>query len=220
MSNLFNGISEEDARLIRHNLDISQISLKAGSDLLDLLPPGRFLGVVEEGQIDVLRTDSAGNSMLLFSGTEGSVLGPYYMRGNRGEISITARTRSVVTIVDYSLFSSVNRDVELYALFNRNLLDMMIVTDRSLNERTAVIMQKSIRTKLLEYFRQETRKISRRQFTMPFTFTFLADWLSVDRSAMQRELKNLKEEGFIRIKGRTVTVLEGTDSSVYNRFGN
>ena len=27
MSNLFNGISEEDARLIRHNLDISQIRI-------------------------------------------------------------------------------------------------------------------------------------------------------------------------------------------------
>lgn len=219
MSNLFNGISDETVRTITHNLDISQITLKAGSDLLDFVPPGRFLGIVDEGQIDILRTDSAGNSMLLFYGKENSVLGPYYTRGNRGEISIIAKKKSKVTIVDYSLFSSVRKDDDLYALFNKNLLDMIIRTDRSLNERTTVIMQKSIRTKLLEFFRQETRKTGTRSFNMPFTFTFLADWLSVDRSAMQRELKNLKDEGFVRIRGKTVTVLEGTDSSVYNRFG-
>ena len=219
MSNLFAGMSEEAVRIITHNLDISRISLKAGSDLLDLVSPGRFLGIVDEGQIDIMRTDSAGNSMLLFSGTENSVFGPYYTRDNRGEISIVARKRSKVTLIDYSLFASVRREDGLYALFNKNLLEMLIRTDRSLNERTTVIMQKSIRTKLLEFFRQETKKTGSRTFTMPFTFTFLADWLSVDRSAMQRELKNLKEDGFIRIRGRTVTLLEGTDSSVYNRFG-
>ena len=38
-------------------------------------------------------------------------------------------------------------------------------------------------------------------FTLPFSLTDLADYLSVDRSAMMRELKSLKNEGII-IKNR------------------
>ena len=41
-----------------------------------------------------------------------------------------------------------------------------------------------------------TRKLSK-TFTLPFSLTDLADFLSIDRSAMMRELKLLKEDGFI-----------------------
>ena len=39
------------------------------------------------------------------------------------------------------------------------------------------------------------------------TFKDLADYLSVDRSAMFRELKHLKNEGFIEVNGRKITLL-------------
>ena len=47
---------------------------------------------------------------------------------------------------------------------------------------------------------------SKRVFILPFTYTELADYLSVDRSAMQRELKNLKDEGFISTNGKRITL--------------
>ena len=50
---------------------------------------------------------------------------------------------------------------------------------------------------------------------MPFAFTTLAEYLSVDRSAMMRELKKMREEGLVHVEGRTITLLslpEGGDS--------
>ena len=44
-------------------------------------------------------------------------------------------------------------------------------------------------------------------FTIPLTFTELANYLSVDRSAMTREIKNLKDDGFIKTNGRKITLL-------------
>ena len=35
----------------------------------------------------------------------------------------------------------------------------------------------------------------------------VADYISVNRSAMFRELKNLKEEGFIEVNGKRITLL-------------
>ena len=46
-----------------------------------------------------------------------------------------------------------------------------------------------------------------KSFTLPFSLTDLADYLSIDRSAMMRELAHLKEEGFIQKKGKKITLL-------------
>lgn len=51
-----------------------------------------------------------------------------------------------------------------------------------------------------------TRKLSK-TFTLPFSLTDLADFLSIDRSAMMRELKLLREDGFIEKSGNRITLL-------------
>ena len=42
---------------------------------------------------------------------------------------------------------------------------------------------------------------------LPLSDTELASYLSVDRSAMTREITSLKNEGFIKTKGRKITLL-------------
>ena len=46
-----------------------------------------------------------------------------------------------------------------------------------------------------------------RTFELPFSLTDLAHFLSVDRSAMMREIRNLKDEGFIKKNGNKLTLL-------------
>ena len=45
-----------------------------------------------------------------------------------------------------------------------------------------------------------------KSFILPFSLTDLADYLSVDRSAMMRELKLLRDEGFIEKNGNKITL--------------
>ena len=76
-----------------------------------------------------------------------------------------------------------------------------------LNTRVELLTKKNIRDKLLSYFDiLSTKKLSK-VVTLPFTFTDLADYLSVDRSAMMRELSHLIEEGFIDKKGKKIKLL-------------
>ena len=77
----------------------------------------------------------------------------------------------------------------------------------AITELAEKLTKKNIRDKLLTYFNLlSTRKLSK-TFSLPFSLTDLADYLSVDRSAMMRELSHLKEEGFIEKKGNTFTIL-------------
>ena len=74
------------------------------------------------------------------------------------------------------------------------------------NERIEILTKRTIRDKLLKYFNSRIKETSSRVIYLPFTYTDLADYLGIDRAAMMRELKNLKEEGFITTTGRIIRV--------------
>ena len=84
-----------------------------------------------------------------------------------------------------------------------------------LNTRIELLTKKNILDKLLSYFDIISRNRLSKKFTLPFTLTDLADYLSVDRSAMMRELSHLKEEGFIDKKGKKITLLFKRGSLIY-----
>ena len=46
-----------------------------------------------------------------------------------------------------------------------------------------------------------------KSFTIPYNYTDLADFLSVDRSAMMREIKLLIDDGFVKKDGNKITLL-------------
>ena len=59
---------------------------------------------------------------------------------------------------------------------------------------------------LLCYFSLQSARCGGREFTLPFSLSALADYISTDRSAMMRELKRLREDGIVDSKGRTITL--------------
>ena len=61
-----------------------------------------------------------------------------------------------------------------------------------------MLSKKTIREKILSYFRILSENNFSKTFTLPFSLTDLSDFLSIDRSAMMREIKMLKEDGFIK----------------------
>ena len=73
--------------------------------------------------------------------------------------------------------------------------------------RVELLTKRSTRDKLLGYFSLLSTRHFSKTFTLPFSLTDLADYLSVDRSAMMRELRILKEDGFIEKTGNSITLL-------------
>lgn len=56
--------------------------------------------------------------------------------------------------------------------------------------------KRSIREKLISYLSEEAKKQNSSSFTIPFNRQQLADFLSVDRSAMSNELCKMRDEDF------------------------
>ena len=74
----------------------------------------------------------------------------------------------------------------------------------TLSERVEILSRRSIRDKLMCYFGMLAAKSNSSRFSLPFSLSALADYISTDRSAMMRELKKMREEGIVEIEGRKV----------------
>ena len=76
-----------------------------------------------------------------------------------------------------------------------------------LNLRIELLTKRTIRNKILTYFDILSNHSLKKTFTIPFSYTDLADFLSIDRSAMMRELKLLCDEGLIEKNSNKITLL-------------
>ena len=121
---------------------------------------------------------------------------------------IMAKENAEVLVIDYNkLLNSRNLKYSYFNTFFQNLFDIINNKIKEKNERIRVLEKKQIRNKLLEYFDIEYKKNHSRNIYLPFTLKELADYIAVNRSAMFREIKNLKEERFIEIKNKRITLL-------------
>ena len=100
-------------------------------------------------------------------------------------------------------------------MLSENLPELILSKVTDLNMRIELLTKRSIRDKLLGYFNLLSNRNLSKSFYLSFSLTDLADYLSVDRSAMMREIKSLKEEGFIF---KVLLVGDGPDTKLYENL--
>ena len=62
------------------------------------------------------------------------------------------------------------------------------------------ISKRTTREKLISYLSEEAKRQNSASFTIPFNRQQLADFLSVDRSAMSNELCKMRDEGLLEFE--------------------
>ncbi|MBR3031699.1 MAG: winged helix-turn-helix domain-containing protein [Clostridiales bacterium] len=72
--------------------------------------------------------------------------------------------------------------------------------NKSLVQKLDHISRRTTREKLISYLSAEARRQNSASITIPYNRQQLADFLSVDRSAMSNELCKMRDEGLIVFK--------------------
>ena len=167
------------------------------------------VGIIERGEASVVRGDKDGVSTVLEELSVGGVFGRTlaYAGSVRDSMEVVCRTPCDVLFIDYPhIFKRCEKACTHHSLLVQNMLRLMADKAQALSLRVDVLSRRSIREKLLCYFRQLSEQEGKQTFTLPFSLSTLADYIATDRSAMMRELKRLKEEGVIRSDGRKITL--------------
>ena len=165
--------------------------------------------IVLSGEVDLIRYDLNGNKTIIGHFVDNDVFGEvFYPANTNNELFAVARKNSEVIFYNYNFISNkCRRNCEFHKELSNSLSQLFLEQIVSLNLRIELLTKKNIRSKILSYFNALSKNNLRRTFTLPYSYTDLADFLSVDRSAMMRELKLLKEDGFIKKRGTKITLL-------------
>ena len=208
MISLFKDITPHNKSKLLKLLETSNFTYQKGVNIAYLFKDKESIGLVIEGSLDIIRIDYNGTRTIIETIYEDEILGTSLTSLLSNDYEIITREDSKILWLDYKVILGINdTKYSYYNQFIKNLLMIALEKNTLKNERIEILTQKTIRNKLLEYFRIEALKNRSKIIYLKSTWQDLADYLAIDRCAMTRELKNLKEEGFISVKGRVITLL-------------
>ena len=208
MKSPFNNLSNSQINKLYDLLGVHKYSFQKNKEILPTIKSENILAIILEGSAKIIDSDYNGNEILVENLYKNSVFGTNISATNSENIHIIAKEFTEVLVIDYKrIMDANNLKYKYFNIFFSNLFDIINTMYKETNERVKILEKKQIRDKLLEYFDIEYSKTRLNYFTLPFFFKDLADYLAVNRSAMFRELKSLKEEHFIDINGRKITLL-------------
>lgn len=208
MTKLFENISDKNIEKLKHFLTASTIKYQKNVNILSNVNQDNFIAIIDTGSVQLEYSDYDGNKSIIENLKQGDLFSTITYPLKSDEISCITKEETQITYIEYD--DIVNDEImktDFYVVFTKNIIKLLSEQVNAKNTRIEILTKKTTRDKLLEYFRIISSEKGSKTFTIPITFTDLASYLSVDRSAMTREISYLKEEGFIKTNGKKITLL-------------
>ena len=208
MNSPFEGLTKFQKNKLFDLLGTHTYKYAKNQEILPTIKNENIICVVLQGHAQILNIDYSGNEYLVEELQKDSVFGTNISGTNNENYQILAKEETQIAVFDYDkIINPKNSNHNYFNIFFRNLFDIINTKFKEKNDRVRILEKKQIRDKLLEYFDIEHKKTRQRHIYLPFSLKDLADYLAINRSAMFRELKHLKEEKFIEVKGNRITLL-------------
>lgn len=165
--------------------------------------------ILVSGSADLVRYDSNGNKSIIERFNKNDIFGEFfYTVSMNNELFVKAKKSCTVLIFSYEVFKhKCTSSCKFHESLVKNVYELILHRFSSLNTRIDLLTQRTIKDKLLGYFSILSIENHSKTFSIPISLTDLADYLSIDRSAMMRTLKSLQEEGIIKKNGNKIILI-------------
>ena len=206
---LFENISAESIQQMMTCFDMRKKTYKEKDIITTYDAEGDFVGLLLEGTISVNRISIDGSLDMLEYLEHIGVFGASFAFANREDefIVICEKDCTVLFIEKQHITKRCANACQHHTQVVENLMHLMAEKVVHLTEKVDILSHRSIRGKLMCYFRIQSTKQGQLTFQLPMSLLKLANYLCIDRSAMMREIKKMKEEEIVEINGGEVTLL-------------
>lgn len=208
---LFDGISEYDKGRMITCFNIQQMKFEAGETICDFDRMNDKIGIVMSGSVSLVRIDSSGNRVVLENISENDVFGEMFAFSNESARGVFAmcEKKSEIAIMNYDHISKRCANAcKCHTIAVENMFRVVTEKAKRLSERIEILGNRSIRDKLLCLFEMYSQKAQSTSFDLPFSLSYLADYICADRSAMMRELRKMSDDGLIVASRRHIEILQ------------
>lgn len=208
MTDIFENISDKNILKLKRILKTNTVKYRKNVNILSNVNREDFIAIIDTGNVQLIYNDYDGNKNIIQEFSKGDIFGTLTSEITPEEITCMTKEDTQITYIEYNEIT--NDEIirtDFYIIFIKNLIRILTEQLTTKNNRIELLTKRTTRDKLLAYFKFESQNKGNKKFTLPVTYTSLANYLSVDRSAMMREIKYLKEEGFIETNGKKITIL-------------
>lgn len=201
-TNLFRGITPKE---VSSMLDCLMAEEKCYQKDEVIYPAGNTvhkIGIVIAGSVSIEHDDLWGNKSVLDKIGHGQVFAETYAcaPGEPLMVSVVASEKTSILFLDVTkTLHPCSSVCEYHGKLIRNLLTISAQKNLTLSRRIFHTSAKSIRGRLLSYLSFQSAREGQHEFDIPFNRQQLADYLSVDRSALSNELGKMQREGLITV---------------------
>jgi CRP-like cAMP-binding protein len=169
------------------------------------------MGIVISGAIHLVRDDFWGNRAIIARIAPGEIFAESFACGKtaRPPMSAMAAQKTEALFIQANRISAVCASV---CAFHTRVLNNMIAElagkNTHLLEKIQHMSQRSTREKLISYLSSQAQDARGADFEIPFNREEMADFLSVDRSAMSAELGRMKADGLLTFRKNHFTLVK------------
>ena len=199
-SKLFAGITEGEVEAMLQCLSASVKTFKKGDIIYRAGENISSVAMLLDGKIHIQKEDFWGNLSILDAVSPGELFGEVFACLENEPMAYNAEAvkDSAVLLLDVQrVLTTCTNACKFHARLIRNLLSAISDKNRVLTQKMLHMSQCTTREKLLSYLSEQSLKQGSPAFDIPFNRQQLADFLSVDRSAMSAELGKMKNEGLL-----------------------
>ncbi|MBN2852656.1 MAG: Crp/Fnr family transcriptional regulator [Clostridia bacterium] len=209
-NNLFSHINVNDFEHLLTCLNAFKKTYQKNQIILIQGDPIRYIGLVIEGIVDIIKEDYMGNKKIL------NRLGP---SDNFAEIFVCAgivsspvtvicETEATILFIDFAgIINTCENSCSFHNQLIKNMVKNISLKTLTLNENLEYLSKKTIKSRLSSYLINQLKNSHVSSFTIPFNRNELSEYLNVNRSALSRQLSFLKEEGILSFRKNTFHVL-------------
>lgn len=159
--------------------------------------PLDFFGLVLRGRVEVCTDDIEGSRMLMASVGEGGTFGESlaYL-GADAQVYIVADSGTRILRLHADRLREPTTD-PLFRLMSERFTAMLARRTLEMNERIQILSKHTMRAKLIAFFTFFSRQAGSDSFELPMSRESMALYIGADRSALSRELSEMKRAGLI-----------------------
>ena len=199
---IFKNMNDSEISDALNKLRARKLFFKKEHIIISNLFENDLIGIILSGTASILKYDYFGTRSIIDNLEYNSMFGKPFLYLD-SDATIVATTDCEVLFLDYDYL--IQNRIE-FEKINSNINEIITHKITELYERVEILSKRTIKEKLICYFKMVANKKGKKTFSLPITYIELADYLSIDRSAMMREIKKLKDTKVISTNGKKITI--------------
>lgn len=197
---IFKGMSERELTAAIENLNAVEKKFKKGSTILHAGSTTDRMGLVLEGGVTIENNDVWGNKTILSHVGQGGFFAETYGLLGDEPMLVDAVADTDCRIL-FLRIGNIRRDLSGGAgwrlKFISNLLTISAHKNLTLSGRSFHTAPKTIRGRVSSYLNSVSLQTGKTEFDIPFDRQQMADYLNLERTALSKELRKMKDAGLI-----------------------